>query len=510
MLSVFLKNLSILKKFLFINFLVFLIIGILTLVYFNSIQPLLIKDKTSIHIKTLNNTIENLNRLKIKFNESDIKKFLFSTRFLFQSLDRVQIFDNNFKLIGDTDTLDLDPRAFSQKIDVVEMNDLNTNKNQNQKKNKINKNKKSLTIISKLENYSNSSDLGKPYTYTEESFDQFLLITIKNVLINNNNIGYLAIIENANDVKAAINERKIFIIRTAIVVGIVILIFSFVLNRYFLKPIRNLVTYTKIIKNKSTEKSNIENIKKRNDELGVLSKSLDEMTNELNKRIATAENYSTDLLHEIRNPLASLKSASDIISETDNKDQRNRLIGIVSHDVERVERLITDYSQMLKDEAAISSERMKKIDLKNIAKSVVDDFNSIYESKRSIGIKLKTNGAKEYNMLGIENRVEQIIANLLENSISFSEDKQEITVEISKSENGKLSLVVLDEGVGFSEKDTNKIFNRFYSNRPEKFGEHSGLGLNIVKNLVELHNGEIKASNNKNKGARVQIIFPVA
>ena len=105
------------------------------------------------------------------------------------------------------------------------------------------------------------------------------------------------------------------------------------------------------------------------------------MTNELNKRITTAENYSTDLLHEIRNPLASLKSASEIISETENKELRNKLVGIVSHDVERIERLITDYSQMLKDEAAISSERMKKIDLSNIAKSVVDDFNSIYESK---------------------------------------------------------------------------------------------------------------------------------
>ena len=292
--------------------------------------------------------------------------------------------------------------------------------------------------------------------------------------------------------------------------GIVIIIFSFVLNRYFLKPIKNLVTYTNIVKEKSREKSNIESIKKRNDELGILSKSLDEMTNELNKRIATAENYSTDLLHEIRNPLASLRSASDIISETDNKEQRNKLIGIVSHDVERIERLITDYSQMLKDEAAISSERMIKIDLKEIAKSVVDDFNSIYESKRSIGIKLKTNGAKDYNILGIENRIEQIIANLLENSISFSEDNQEIVVEISKNENGKLSLIVLDEGVGFSEKDTNKIFNRFYSNRPEKFGEHSGLGLNIVKNLVELHNGEISATNNKNKGARIQILFPAA
>ena len=144
------------------------------------------------------------------------------------------------------------------------------------------------------------------------------------------------------------------------------MIFSLVLNKYFLKPIRNLVTYTNIIREKSNKKSNIENIKKRNDELGILSKSLDEMTSELKKRITTAENYSTDLLHEIRNPLASLKSASEIISETEDKEQRNKLIGIVSNDVERIERLITDYSQMLKDEAAISSEKMMKIDLKKL------------------------------------------------------------------------------------------------------------------------------------------------
>ena len=508
MLSHFLKNLSILKKFLFINFLVFLIIGILTIFYLNSIKPSIIKDKTSNHIDVLNNTIENLNRLKIKFNESDIRNFLIKKYFLFQNLDRVQIFDSKFKLIGDTDTLDLDPRAFSQKLEVIEMNDLN--KDQIQKKKEKNNiiNKKKLFIDLELKNYSSSSDFGKPHTFTKETYDQFLLITIKNVFFDNKNVGYLAIIENANDVKIAINERKNFIIRTVILVVIVILIFSFVLNRYFLKPIRNLVIYTKIIKDKSDEKSNIENIKKRNDELGVLSSSLEEMTNELNKRIATAENYSTDLLHEIRNPLASLKSASDIISETDNKELRNKLVGIVSHDVERIERLITDYSQMLKDEAAISSERMKKIDLSNIAKSVVDDFNSIYESKRSIGIKLNTNGGKKYIILGIENRIEQIIANLLENSISFSEDNQEIIVEISEKQNDKLSLVVIDEGIGFSEKNTDKIFNRFYSNRPEKFGEHSGLGLNIVKNLVELHNGEIIATNNKNKGAKIEIIFP--
>ena len=508
MLSHFLKNLSILKKFLFINFLVFLIIGILTIFYLNSIKPTIIKNKTSNHVNVLNNTIENLNRLGIKFNQNDIKKFLFSTRFLFQNLDRVQIFDNNFELIGDTDTLDLDPRAFSQKLEVIEMNNLNEDQIQKKTEKNDTTSKKNSFIDFELKNYSKSSNFGKAYSFTEETYDQFLLITIKNVLIDNNNVGYLAIIENANDIKVAIAERKNFIIRTAILVVIVILIFSFVLNRYFLKPIRNLVAYTKIIKDKSDEKTNIENIKKRHDELGVLSNSLDEMTNELNKRIATAENYSTDLLHEIRNPLASLKSASDIISETENKELRSKLVGIVSHDVERIERLITDYSQMLKDEAAISSERMKKIDLSHIAKSVVDDFNSIYESKRSIKIKLKIDNNNQFNILGIENRIEQIIANLLENSISFSENNKEIIVEISKKENGKLSLIVIDEGIGFSEKNTDKIFNRFYSNRPEKFGEHSGLGLNIVKNLVELHNGEIIATNNINKGAKVEIILP--
>ena len=116
--------------------------------------------------------------------------------------------------------------------------------------------------------------------------------------------GFILISENADNIIQKIAERENFIIRTAIAVFLVILIFSYVLNRYFLKPIKNLVSYTKIIKNKSKEKTDIESVKKRNDELGILSKSLDEMTNELNKRITTAENYSTDLLHEIRNPIS--------------------------------------------------------------------------------------------------------------------------------------------------------------------------------------------------------------
>ena len=323
------------------------------------------------------------------------------------------------------------------------------------------------------------------------------------------NIGYLAITENANDVKAAIDERKSFIIRTAFAVGIVILIFSFVLNRYFLKPIKNLVSYTKTIKDKNLKSINIDTLKIRNDELGLLSNSLDDMTLELQKRISHAENFSTDLVHEIRNPLASLKSASEILQDTNDIDQRIKLINILSHDVQRIERLITDYSQMLKDEVALSKEKIKKIDVEPIIKSVVDDFNNIYKLKRGINISYENDGQEKYFIYGIENRIEQIIANLLDNAVSFSKNNGEVKVKVSKLNNNKVVINILDQGQGFKESDTNKIFRRFYSNRPDKFGQHSGLGLNIVKNLVDLHSATIKASNRiEQKGACMEIIFP--
>ena len=132
------------------------------------------------------------------------------------------------------------------------------------------------------------------------------------------------------------------------------------------------------------------------------------------------------------------------------------------------------------------------------------------KKKRGIQIILKeTNSQEEHFINGIENRVEQIIANLLDNSISFSDNDKKILVEVSRNEKEKIILKVIDEGKGFKETNTKKIFDRFYSNRPDNFGEHSGLGLNIVKNLVDLHGATIYASNNIiQKGANVQIAFP--
>ena len=505
-----LKNLSILKKFLFINLIFFSILGLFTFLYLKNVQPNLIKNKSSNHIKIINNTIDNLERLEIQFNEEDIRKFLFSTRFIFQSLDRVIFFDNQLDLVGDTDTLDLDPRSFSSRLDIVELEVLNEEKSKEitEKKNINIGNDNLVSLQDILFNYAGSKNFGIPFTFTQEEFNNFKLTTIKNVFRNDVNIGYVAITENANDIRAAIDERKTFVIRTAFAVGIVILIFSFVLNRYFLKPIQNLVTYTNKIKNKEHKKINIDNLKVRNDELGLLSKSLDDMTLELQKRISHAENFSTDLVHEIRNPLASLKSASEILSETKEIDERLKLINILSHDVQRIERLITDYSQILKDEVALSKEKFKKIDLIPIIKSVVDDYNNIYQTKRGITISFSNDGNKNYQINGIENRIEQIIANLLDNAISFSEDNKTIDIKISQNSKKQIIINIFDEGPGFKEKDTSKIFKRFYSNRPDKFGQHSGLGLNIVKNLTDLHNASINALNRTDKrGANLEIIF---
>ena len=135
-----------------------------------------------------------------------------------------------------------------------------------------------------------------------------------------------------------------------------------------------MVNFTEAIKNKSNQKINIDKFFVREDEVGKLTKSIDEMTKELQKRTNRAETFSTDLAHEIRNPLASLKGASELLDKSAEIKDREKLLKIISHDVERIERLITDYSQMLKDEASLSREKMNRVDLFQIINNVVEDF----------------------------------------------------------------------------------------------------------------------------------------
>jgi len=445
---------SILKNFLIYNFIVFLLLGIFTYLDLSVVKPNLIKDRSNQHVKIIQNTSDHIDRLNIEFDKESMTHFLLSTRFLFQNLDRVQLYDLNNNLLADTDTLDLAQDAFIKNQNVQEAPINNSEEDLDQ-----NNNLKSIqTITFNTENYvkifSDQKKDNKELVISEKINNNFYVITINSVKLKNIDGGYIVVSEIANDILFAVEERKNFILRTVLSVAVVILIFSVFLNKYILKPIRSLVLYTKAIKEKDVKIGKHEKYLLRKDEVGQLSRSLNEMTEDLYKRIDVAETFSSDLAHEIRNPLTSLKGASEVLENTVDSEKRKKLIKVIGHDVERIERLITDYSQMLKDEASLSRAKMKKIDLSGVINSVVEDFNNdLSNLNKNIKINIKysnLNGSK-LNVLGVESKLEQILANLLDNAISFSPSNSKISV-ICGIEKDDAKLMIEDEGPGFNEK----------------------------------------------------------
>ena len=499
------KSASILKKFLLFNLTVFSILGLFTIIYLEAIQPTLVNDRSSNHKIVINNTKENLERLNIDYTKKGIREFLLSTRFLFQSLDRVQFYDLSGNLIGDTNILDLDQSVFSRS-EIIFEEVLGENTITPEIEERLEEEQKDEIKDIIINKYNE-----EVMTLTDDEKNNFIVSTLSKIKFTERDIGYIVVSEQANDIIVAVKERKAFIIRTMIAVAIVILIFSLFLNKYILKPIGLLVKFSDAIKKKSNHNLDMKKVFVRDDEIGKLTLSIDEMTKELQQRTNRAETFSNDLAHEIRNPLASLKSASELLDKTTEKNDSEKLLKIINHDVERIERLITDYSQMLKDEASLSREKMSKINLIEIINSVVEDFKQdLVNQNKNIKIIVSdvVKSKEGYFILGISNRLEQVVANLLDNSISFSQESQKIEIRIEETSNNLL-MTIKDEGPGFSEASPQKIFKRFYSNRPKSFGKHSGLGLNIVKNIVQLHKGTIAASNRLNtKGAQVEVLLP--
>ena len=233
------KNPSILKKFLLINFIIFSVIVLLTIFYLKAIEPNLVKKKSSEHIQIIDNTINHIERLNIKFEKNEIARFLLSTRFLFQSLDRVQFFNNDLNLLGDTNVLDLDPRSFSKKFKVTELEigEIEEESNLDKSSKKIKKKNKIFKIENDILQYKTSKNFGNPFTINSKINNNYIVSTIKNVNIKGKDLGYLVISELSNEIIIAVEERKNFVLRTVLAVALVIFIFSIFLNKYFLRPI---------------------------------------------------------------------------------------------------------------------------------------------------------------------------------------------------------------------------------------------------------------------------------
>jgi len=508
------KSASILKKFLAFNFFAFIILGLFTFFYLKAIQPELVKQRTERHNIIINNTSNHIERLQISFEKSSIKNFLLSTRFLFQNLERVQFYDLKGNLIADTNVLDLDQNVFSKSDEVLQEN---LSSDESLSKKNVGENNTAQEMEQKkgneIKNLISNKKPKQEVTIQIEENNNFYVKTLNDVIINGEIFGYIIVTEQANEILVAVDERKNFILRTVLIIAVVIILFSVFLNKYILKPIGTLVEYTKSIKAKDEPFGRIEKFLYRSDEVGLLSRSLNEMTKNLQNRTKNAEDSSADLAHEIRNPLASLKGASELLDNTTDKEQRKKLISILSHDVERIDRLITDYSKMLKDEASLSREKMKILNLIELVKDVTEEFNnnkSVIEKNIKFKIVREKPNGYSANVFGVRSRLEQVLANLIDNAISFSPQDSCIYIGV-KSNKDSVHMIIKDQGPGFKETKTDRIFKRFYSNRPEKFGEHSGLGLNIVKNIIEMHDGKVTASNRKDneKGAQIEVILPM-
>lgn len=500
---------SLLAKFLFINLFFFSILTLATYSYLQSIEPELVNNKKKEHSKLIKNIALNMELQRTPYKRDNLKSFLANYKYLLPNINQIRIYDSKKQIIADVHSLDINTKPF-YKVPEVQEKKLTTDNIPDTSDLTTQQEEKLLNKI--ISDNLNILGSDKVLTFSKKIKENFIVVSLSSLVLNNENKGFIVITEDSNDIQNAVIERKNFVIRTALSVAAIILIFSIFLNANIIKPIRILGRYTSSASSDHPDNKIINRINLRPDEIGNLSRSLSGMTNNLYKRIEFAERFASDLTHEIRNPLASLKAASELLPNAKDSEKKNRLLGILNDDVVRIERLITDYSNMLKGEALEAKLQLTKFDLIKLINKVAEEYQQVINNtKKNISIEINNLIKKKTFIIGFESRIQQVISNILENSISFSPEKSILKIKIERVKNDA-KIIITDEGPGFNESNIGKVFERFYSNRPkEMFGQHSGLGLNIVKNIVESHKGHIKAYNlDGSRGAAIEIDLPIA
>jgi len=500
---------SLLAKFLFINLFFFSILTLATYSYLQSIEPELVNNKKKEHSKLIKNIALNMELQRTPYKRDNLKSFLANYKYLLPNINQIRIYDSKKQIIADVHSLDINAKPF-YKVPEVQEKKLTTDNIPDTSDLTTQQEEKLLNKI--ISDNLNILGSDKVLTFSKKIKENFIVVSLSSLVLNNENKGFIVITEDSNDIQNAVIERKNFVIRTALSVAAIILIFSIFLNANIIKPIRILGRYTSSASSDHPDNKIINRINLRTDEIGNLSRSLSGMTNNLYKRIEFAERFASDLTHEIRNPLASLKAASELLPNAKDSEKKNRLLGILNDDVVRIERLITDYSNMLKGEALEAKLQLTKFDLIKLINKVAEEYQQVINNtKKNISIEINNLIKKKTFIIGFESRIQQVISNILENSISFSPEKSILKIKIERVKNDA-KIIITDEGPGFNESNIGKVFERFYSNRPkEMFGQHSGLGLNIVKNIVESHKGHIKAYNlDGSRGAAIEIDLPIA
>ncbi len=315
---------------------------------------------------------------------------------------------------------------------------------------------------------------------------------------------------NAIDITQKVREARSTLGMAVGLALIISIMLSLFMARTIVTPLRTLARAAIRVRLGRGREVEVPRLPERHDEIGLLARAIADMTGALRHRIDAVESFAADVAHEIKNPLASLRSAIDSLGRVEDPELRRQLTQIAAHDVRRIDRLVSEISEASRIDAELSRATFEPVDLAKLVTNVIDRREARGENG-TCRIEL-SRGRGSTTVLGVPLRLERVIENLLDNAVSFSPDKGTIAVRVAR-EDDMVETSVCDQGPGIPAEAREKVFTRFNSLRPEEedFGDHSGLGLAIGRTIAEAHDGTLVVSDHEHgPGACLVLTLPAA
>jgi len=308
--------------------------------------------------------------------------------------------------------------------------------------------------------------------------------------------GALMLQTQGADIDELVTDERLGIFKVFMVAAGVMVVLSFLLAGTIGGPVRRLAESAQVVRRRIRSRVEIPDYTRRRDEIGHLSGSLRSMTSALYRRIEAIESFAADVAHELKNPLTSLRSAVETLPLAKTEESRARLLAVIEHDVKRLDRLITDIADASRLDAEMQRQEAVPVNLRQLLTTVVNVANDVpREDGTVVTVAFEGDGPSSFLVLGNDSRLGQVIDNLVENARSFSPQGGTVRVTCRRHKTD-IEIVVDDDGPGIHPEAMNKIFDRFYTYRPHQdFGQNSGLGLSISKQIVEAHDGRLWAEN---------------
>ena len=309
--------------------------------------------------------------------------------------------------------------------------------------------------------------------------------------------GALMLSTQGDDIDQMVTAERLAILKVGGVASAVMIVLSLLLASTIAGPVRRLADSAERVRRRIKTRVEIPDFTRRRDEIGHLSGALRDMTGALYNRIEAIEMFAADVAHELKNPLTSLRSAVETLPLARNEHSRSRLLAVIEHDVRRLDRLISDISDASRLDAELQRQDTAPVELRRLLNTLTTVANET-RLGHDVGVEARFEGRSSsdtFSVPGHDSRLGQVISNLLSNAQSFSTPGSKVRI-FCRRVRTQVEVVVDDDGPGIRADALERVFERFYTDRPHQgFGQNSGLGLSISKQIIEAHGGRIWAEN---------------